>query len=157
DTERPEGLKGELALIFRRQLAEGGDDRWVAPLGEDPAGLTDKPVVAMGQKTDEVSAGQLARGQAFDRRRSIRFDLVDSAIRAVPIVNRVDMIDALVVPVGDVERAVRASEAIDGPKPGVVADQKIAAEPSPETRSLRLQDVPIKRVGQRVGGDVDVV
>src|SRR5437588_11563888 len=54
--------------------------------------------------------------------------LVTTATSAIPVIDRVDMVGALVAPVGDIESAVRPHETIHGAKTIVVADQEIPAE-----------------------------
>src|SRR5262249_17265699 len=67
------------------------------------------------------------------------------------------VVGALVVPVGDVQRPVRTHQAVDRPEPRVVGDQEVAAVVGRETRTFRLQYVPVEGIRQQVAGDVLVV
>ena len=56
----------------------------------------------------------------------------------------------LVIPVRDVNRAVRANRAINRPKPGVVRSQQLAAETALETGPVAFQEMPIDCVGEQI-------
>src|SRR5439155_2994577 len=63
----------------------------------------------------------------------------------------------LVIPVRDVNRAVRATRAIHRPKPDIVRGQQLAAETALETGPVAFQDMPIHRVGEQITRDVNAV
>ena len=63
----------------------------------------------------------------------------------------------LVIPVRDVNRAVRATRAIHWPKPDIVRGQQLAAETALETGPVAFQDMPIDCVGEQITRDVNAV
>src|SRR5262249_51633508 len=80
--------------------------------------------------------------------------LVDPPVGAVPVIDGIDVVGPPVVPVGDVDRAVGAGQAVDRAEPGVVGHEELARLPAGEARPLPLQRVPQERVGEEVARDV---
>src|SRR5262249_29406254 len=67
------------------------------------------------------------------------------------------MVDALVVPVGDIHGSVGANQAVNRPEPAIIAEQEFAAVLGLEAGAVSLQGVPVDGVREWIGRDVDVI
>src|SRR5439155_11993371 len=63
----------------------------------------------------------------------------------------------LVIPVRDINRAVRANRAVHRSKPGVVRGEQLAAEMAFETGPVTFEDMPIDCVGEQITRYVSAV
>ncbi len=81
-------------------------------------------------------------------------DPIDATVTAIPVIHGVNVIEALVVPVGDIDGAIRPSQAVDGPKPRIVAREEFATLLASESRFLPSERMPVEIVGQGIGGDI---
>ncbi len=155
--QRPQRLQGGVPLLLADLLAQGRQDGGVAPLGEDAAGLAALPGVGVVQQLDDLGAGQLVEVEvAREGAALLALDAVDAAVGLVPVIDGIDVVGPLVVPVHDVEGAVGAGQAVDGAEPGVVGHQEVAGGAGGETAALRREFVPVEAIRQQVAGDVGV-
>src|SRR5262249_47363863 len=133
EIERPERLERQVIAVIDQHLPQYRDHARIMSFGKNAVGFAGEPFVPIAQQPDELETGKLAELECLYGRGAIGLDLVNPAVAAIPVVGRIDMVDALVVPVGDVQGAVRPNQRINGPKPGVVAEEKVAAEMGRET------------------------
>src|SRR5262249_54382604 len=128
----------------------------IAPLAQNTSGFGNLPAVRVSQQLDQILTWEFGEVQQRLGLAPLRGDLVNAAVGAVPVIDGVDVVGPLVVPVHDVECAVGADEAVDGAEPGVVGFQQHAAVPGFEGGFERLHDVPVHFAGEQVAGDVGV-
>src|SRR5205814_6664457 len=102
--------------------------RRVTAVGQEAAGGAGVPVVGVRQQFDQFRARPLGEVQSANRGRVAVGDAVDAAVAAVPRRVRVGVGGAGVVPVGDVNAAVRAEGHVARGEPGVVGQEQLAAE-----------------------------
>src|SRR5947209_4089776 len=108
----------------------------------------------MTQHLDEGGIGKPLKIKRFNFLCALCDYLIDAAVAAVPGVFGINVSGPFVIPVRDKERTVRSCQAIDGAKPRIVCDEKIAAEVSLEARALGFQDMPVERVREQIAGDI---
>src|SRR5579875_30032 len=156
DVQGPQRFQRQSAIAVKHNFAQHRQYGSITPLAKDAPCLAPLPIVGMIEQRNQLLARQPGQIQANVRLRPLGHNFVNPAVRAVPIIDRIDMIGALVVPVGNIDGTVRSGQAIDGTKPASVGDEKIAAETAGETRSLAFDNMPVQRVRKEVSGDVDV-
>src|SRR5437588_3865365 len=105
-----------------------GNDRGIAPFSQDAVGLAGKPFVAMAKQVHQLLAGKLAEMQPGGRLCSLVLHFINPAVAPVPVIDGIDVVNTLVAPIGDVESPLGSDQEIDRPKPGIVAQEKVAAE-----------------------------
>jgi len=155
--DRPFTESERAFLGFKNVPPQNRYDFRVAPFRQYSSRLTTKPGVGTGEQFDQCFTRLLREIEIRNGFRSLGLDLVNSAVAAVPGVERVDVGDAFVAPVGNVNRAIGAGFAIDRAEGFIGRFQKRTGERGRETGALGFQRCPINGVVEGVAEDVIVV
>ena len=153
--QRSRNARHLVALGPERRL-ERGDDARVAPFGQDPPRLGGEPVVGARPQGDELFTGELGEVEGGDLSTLAVDDPIDAAVGLVPVVARVEVRGAPVVPIDDVDRGVGPEQQVDRAEPGVAGVDQRPAVPPREGRAEAFELVPVDGVRQQVAADEGV-
>ena len=127
-TQGPERLQGRLSCAGGQQLLQTRDQGSVFPLAKQTLGHLPLPFVVRQQEVDEVRSGKEAQVEGLGGCRSAAAEAVDPSGGPVgPVVLGGDVPGHVpVVPVRNVDGAVRACLQIDGPEVNVGLERMVS-------------------------------
>ena len=121
-------MQGQIVVFsVHNERPQRRDDLKIAPLRQQTTGGAGMPVIRMRQQFHQFAAAQFGQIKSHRRRgRAVR-DAEDAAVGPIPSGVGVRMRRAGVVPVGDIDAAVRAQTHVTRREPGIVRPQQLAA------------------------------
>ena len=108
------------------------------------------------RRATSSSLGELGEVEGGDLATLAVDDPVDAAVGLVPVVARVEVRGAPVVPIDDVDRGVGPEQQVDRAEPGVAGVDQRPAVPPREGRAEPFELVPVDGVRQQVAADEGV-
>src|SRR4029453_5241918 len=134
--DRPERLETGLPVIRLKYLAQERNRGHMATAREQAQGRLAAPSIRAGQQCDEAGRRNLPKVLCLHWPGAPGFESVYPAIPGIHVALVIaPMVHLEVVPVGYVQRAIRAVLDVDGLEPRILRSHGIAHVPRPESRS----------------------
>ena len=119
----PKGFEGEVRFVFSNQLFQFRHERLVPPIPQHAQRGLAMPLVRMRKELGEFVTGELGEVEFVPAHlRAVCREPVDAPRLLVPGVARVEVAEAAVAPVGEVNRAVGTGLHVHGAEPAVAGE-----------------------------------